>query len=132
MADPSVRWVAESKALITKKQILIVEDDSSLCELMRELLTEEGYEVECIGTALEALRVLSDRLFHLITLEPNLPDADGNTFLQQLGQTGQAIPVVVVSSNPYELEPHPLVKSIVTKPFNLDRFSATVRQYLYA
>lgn len=112
------------------KQILVVEDDPSICELITDFLSEEGYSVTCLNSAMDALKVLSDKSFHLITLDMNLPDMDGNGFLRELSRTGRAIPVVVVSANPGMLVKTSLVKSVVPKPFDLSRLLNTIEQQL--
>jgi CheY-like chemotaxis protein len=32
-----------------RSRILVIDDDLSFCELLREVLTSEGYDVECVG-----------------------------------------------------------------------------------
>ncbi len=111
-----------------RKKILVIEDDPDICELLTEFLEGEGYQVTCISSALEALKLLSDRAFHLITLDLNLPDLHGNDFLRQLTRSGKSIPVVVVSANPSDLKPSPLVRKVIPKPFDLFHFAKTIRQ----
>jgi DNA-binding response OmpR family regulator len=112
------------------KQILVVEDDPAIAEMLVEFLSDEGYQVVHFDHALEALKALSDRMFHLVTLDLGLPDIDGNEFLHQLSQTTNAVPVVVVSANPQQLKPNPLVKAVVPKPFDLHRLSNAIEQHL--
>ena len=109
------------------KQILVIEDDPSICQVLEEFFTTEGYEVTCLGDALEASRVLNGREFDLITLDLGLPMVDGNEFLHHLFHIGPDIPVVVISATPSKLVPNPLVKAVVPKPFDLDYLSNTIK-----
>lgn len=109
------------------KQILVIEDDPSICQVLEEFFTTEGYEVTCLDDALEASKVINGRQFDLITLDLGLPMVDGNEFLHRLSHVGPDIPVVVISATPSKLVPNPLVKAVVPKPFDLDYLSYTIK-----
>lgn len=60
-------------------RILIVDDDSAICEAYREILSAEGYDVVTAGSGKEALAVLEELggRIDVLILDIGLPDADG-------------------------------------------------------
>jgi len=56
-----------------QKRILVVEQSERIRPLLVELIADEGYHVAGAGSAEEALRLLSEETWDLLTLEPFLP-----------------------------------------------------------
>ena len=60
------------------KRILVVDDDEMVLMAVYELLNPEGYEVECMSRASEALKKLEDQaLYDLLILDIIMPEMDG-------------------------------------------------------
>src|SRR5688500_19894006 len=57
--------------------ILIVEDEYGLAELLRDMLTELGYEVSLAINGRLALEVLRERAIHLVLTDTMMPVMDG-------------------------------------------------------
>ena len=75
--DPSLR-VTET--------VLVVEDDTSVRELLADVLSEAGYGVVAAGSAAQALRVAAahEGPLHLLLCEVVLPDGSGRALLGSL------------------------------------------------
>ncbi|MGR5146981.1 response regulator transcription factor [Photobacterium alginatilyticum] len=58
-------------------QILVVDDDIQLCELLKEVLTEEGYDVHCEHCGENALTYMQGNAVDLVLLDVMLPNIDG-------------------------------------------------------
>ena len=58
-------------------RVLIVEDDASLVELIRETLLAEGFAVDAAGSSQAALRKARAGRYDILLLDLILPDADG-------------------------------------------------------
>lgn len=112
------------------KSVLIIEDEPSISTMMAEMLIDEGYGVSCAFNGLQALSLLNSTPFDLITLDLGLPELDGNGFLARLSQCNSRVPVVVVSATPRKLVPHPQVKAVIPKPFDIIHLLHTVSQYI--
>ncbi|MFZ4758639.1 MAG: response regulator [Burkholderiaceae bacterium] len=67
-----------------KKTVLIVDDSSSLRQIVNIALTRAGYDVieGCDGA--DALAKLDGRKVHLIVSDVNMPKMDGLTFLKSV------------------------------------------------
>ena len=84
-----------------QKQILLVDDDASLSAIIAQMLGGCGYAVTAAGSAAEAYALLSERRFHLILLDINLPDATGFEVCQELRRVS-AVPVIFASARTAE------------------------------
>lgn len=80
-------------------RILVVEDDPTLGGLIASILEDEGYEPVVVRDGQEALQKISADQPDAITLDLELPGADGRFILNRLWQWGKGrVPVVVVSA----------------------------------
>ncbi|GAA3528376.1 response regulator [Nonomuraea rosea] len=124
-------------------EVLLVEDDPG-----DELITREAFEdnkiknrLHVVRDGLEALDFVYRRGAHteaprpdLILLDLNLPKYDGRQVLEQIKGDPElrAIPIVVLTTSSAEediLRSYKLfANAYVTKPVDLDRFLAVIRQ----
>lgn len=116
------------------KRILVVEDDTSIRELLVELLESEGYEVASAVNGLEGLKYLqAQKAPDLILIDLMMPVMDGYTFrTEQLkNQTWSAIPTVVMSAeaNAKEKMKSYNITAFLSKPVELDTILKTVELY---
>ena len=82
------------------KNILVVEDDSSLSSALSKKLVVEGYNVEVAKNGLEGLEQLKVDHFDLILLDVMMPEMDGITMLKKVRSSGKNkdIPVILISN----------------------------------
>jgi len=59
------------------EKLLIVDDEAEIVELLRDVLTAEGYSVDAAPTASAALQLIRENIYDLALLDFNLPDMDG-------------------------------------------------------
>jgi two-component system cell cycle sensor histidine kinase/response regulator CckA len=66
--------------------VLVVEDDSSVRELLSDVLSEAGYKVVAAGSSAQALRVAAahEGPLHLLLCDVVLPDGSGSALLGSL------------------------------------------------
>ena len=84
-----------------KKRILIVDDDTDLSFIISEMLDGCGYESVRAESAEEAFDILSQKSFHLILLDINLPDSVGFDICRQLREVSD-VPVIFASARTAE------------------------------
>lgn len=100
------------------KNILVIDDDSSIGNMLEELLTGEGYLVSRAYSGTEALLVLSQKKPDLALLDLMLPGLSGEELLPALSD----IPVIVVSAKADPAGKADLLlegaADYVTKPFD--------------
>lgn len=69
-----------------KKSILIVDDEIDVRMSLGDLLENEGYEIITAGNGEEALRLIQERMPHLIILDLMLPDMNGYQICEKIRQ----------------------------------------------
>lgn len=80
-----------------KKRILVIDDEEIFCDLLQDLLSEAGYSVETLQSSIPgaADALLGD--FDLITLDLNMPDAQGIELARLFHDQALGTPVLVIS-----------------------------------
>lgn len=88
--------------------ILLVEDDETIRETIREALDSEGFRVRAFGNGLDALKAFDEPAegdsFSLIVLDLMLPGLAGLDLCRRLRQHGNVTPILVVSARDEETE----------------------------
>lgn len=79
-------------------RILIVEDNPSQLELLRSLLTEQGFETECCADGTEGLCALELGSYDLAILDRMLPGIDGVELLRRYRSRGGRTPVLLLTA----------------------------------
>jgi len=82
------------------ERILVADDEPSLRELLADLLGDEGYAVDSVGTGAEVLeRLQSDTRYDLLLLDLRMPGVDGLQLLERLRTEGNEIPVIMMTAH---------------------------------
>jgi DNA-binding NtrC family response regulator len=85
---------------MTAARILVVDDEADIRGLLKEILTEEGYDVEVAADAAQARSSRASRIPDLVLLDIWMPDTDGITLLREWAATdGYDCPVVMMSGH---------------------------------
>jgi CheY-like chemotaxis protein len=116
------------------KRILVVEDDTSIRELLVELLESEGYSVSSAVNGLEGLKILQAQTNpDLILIDLMMPVMDGYSFRSEQLKNSKwaAIPTVVMSAeaNAKEKMKNFNITAFLSKPVELDTILKTVAKY---
>lgn len=113
--------------------VLVVEDDPVVRAAMIRDLGARDLVVRSVGTALEALREVTEHPPDLLILDLGLPDLDGAETLKMLRGTSD-VPVVVVTARDDENEIVRLLRTgaddYVVKPFSSEHLNARIEAVL--
>src|ERR1022692_1213854 len=83
---------------MTASRVLVVDDEADIRELLQEILSDEGYEVEVAANAAETRAARANRAPELVFLDIWMPETDGITLLREWSMTdGYDCPVVMMS-----------------------------------
>jgi two-component system nitrogen regulation response regulator NtrX len=81
-------------------RILVVDDEADIRGLLKEILSEEGYEVEVAADAAQARASRTALMPDLVLLDIWMPDTDGITLLREWSAAdAQHCPVVMMSGH---------------------------------
>lgn len=120
---------------MSKKHVLIVEDDKDILEVLKDLLMSEEYRVSTAENGKVALSFLSSTptLPGLILLDLMMPEMDGFQFRekQALDERFKQIPVVVMTADGHieakleRIKAHVFLK----KPLDLENVLETIAKF---
>src|ERR1700754_1417762 len=80
--------------------ILVVDDEADIRTLLKEILSEEGYEVDVAANAAQARASRAKQTPDLVLLDIWMPDVDGITLLREWSTTStNGCPVVMMSGH---------------------------------
>lgn len=115
------------------KKILIMDDDPTIADLLREALADEGYETHMTTQSLRFYDAVTQVRPDLILLDLMMQYLDGRDELQLMKMSSFNIPVIVVTAfldadkEAEEFRGSGVVH-IVYKPFDLDQLVELVRE----
>ena len=114
--------------------VLIVDDEPSICWGIRELLADDGHDVRVAPSAEEALAVADECRPDAVLLDVRLPGMDGLTALALLrARIGDAPVIIMTAFGDLQTAVGSLEAGAfeyLPKPFNLDDVTRIVRQAL--
>lgn len=115
-------------------KILLIEDDSKIRAVLREILTDKQHEVEEAGDGLEGFRKLEQGSFDLCICDIKMPKMDGMEVLEKTKQAEIATNFVVISAHGnIDIAVEAVKKGafdFLQKPFDLGRLEITLRNAL--
>ncbi len=80
------------------ERIFIIEDDPGVAEVVKLLLSREGYFVEGAGTVKEGLRRLAAGDFDLVITDLKLPDGTGLDAVRLIHGKDRTLPIIMMTS----------------------------------
>ncbi|MDQ7096767.1 response regulator transcription factor [Desulfosporosinus sp. PR] len=91
---------------MSKKSVVIVDDEKNICRLVESALTQNGFEVTSISSGEDTLEMLKSRNVDVVILDVLLPGIDGLETLRQIraNPSWQHIPVIMLTSKNSELD----------------------------
>ncbi|MDU1845947.1 MAG: response regulator transcription factor [Niallia nealsonii] len=79
-------------------KILVVEDDKNTRKLMCAVLKQHGFQIYDAADGMEALQVMEKEHVDLVVLDLMMPKMDGYELTQQLRQTWENLPILMVTA----------------------------------
>jgi two-component system, OmpR family, response regulator RegX3 len=119
--------------VISRRRILLIEDEDSIAEPLADALEREGFDVVRAATALEGRQEFRKRSPDLVLLDVMLPDGDGRDVLRDIRSTSRT-PVVMLTARGEEMDRVLGLElgadDYVTKPFSAAELVARLRAVL--
>ena len=77
--------------------IAVVEDEKELCESLKLLLTDKGYEIVTAGSCGEADKFIGNPQIDMFLLDVKLPDGSGFDICRKIRKSSE-VPVIFLTS----------------------------------
>ena len=77
--------------------IAVVEDEKELCESLKMLLTEKGYEIVTAGSCGEVDKYIGNPQIDMFLLDVKLPDGSGFDICRKIRKSSE-VPVIFLTS----------------------------------
>lgn len=115
-------------------KILLVEDDSKIRAILKEILLEKDHEVEEAGDGAEGFKKLEQGNFDLCICDIKMPKMDGMEVLEKTKEAGIPTNFVIISAHGnIDIAVEAVKKGafdFLQKPFDLGRLEITLRNAL--
>ncbi len=115
------------------KNILVIDDEIDICNNIKAILTDEGFNIQVAHNSDDAFNYLNKNSYNLIILDVWLDNSkyDGLEILKQI-RKNQAIPIIIISGHGNIEMAVSAIKDganeFIEKPFNTERLLLSVNR----
>jgi DNA-binding response OmpR family regulator len=116
--------------------ILVIDDEQSFCEVVSEILINDGFDVYKAFSAAQAERILEQIQPGLIILDIMMPDTDGLTLVNRLRSSERFTdtPIIISSAKYLQEDKTAAIESgadaFLSKPFSASDLRITIQELL--
>jgi len=115
-------------------RILAVDDDENIRKVIVAILEDEGYTVESVGTAKEAIEKSKRKFYNLALIDIRLPDMEGIQLLTKFKETTPRMRKVIITGYPTLQNAVDAVNkgadAYIVKPFDVKKVLKTIQEQL--
>lgn len=112
-------------------KILIIDDERSIRNSLKEILSDEGYDVDVAGNGHEGISMVEKEKYSVIFCDIKMPEMDGMEVLDKLIQMGTDAAVVMISGHGDIDTAVECIKKgafdFIQKPLDLNRILITIK-----
>ena len=112
-------------------KILVVDDERAIRNSLKEILTDEGYEVDTAEDGAAAIGLAEREHYNLIFCDIKMPNMDGIEFLGKVAEAGLDSAVVMISGHGDIATAVECIKKgafdFIEKPLDLNRILITIK-----
>jgi signal transduction histidine kinase/ActR/RegA family two-component response regulator len=143
---PVLRWIPDPIPVsttvqgriptVTRKKILVVEDELQIRQLFEEVLRAQGHDVDTANNGRVALELVDKTNYDLIISDVKMPEVSGPDFYAALQRKGTALErrVIFVTGDLMNPETLQFIESTgrawLGKPFDIDSITRTISDCL--
>jgi len=115
-------------------RILVIDDDENIRKVVLAILEDEGYTVESVGTAREAIEKTKRKFYNVALIDIRLPDMEGIELLTKIRDTTPRMRKVIITGYPTLQNAVDAVNkgadAYVVKPFDVKKVLKTIEEQL--
>ena len=115
-------------------KILIIDDDTFICEILKKQLDSQGYEVETAFSGKSGMNSVRSDRYDLVLCDYRLPDTDGLELLQKIKAVSRSTFVIIITAYADVRQAVKLMKmgadDYITKPLQQEELLSLIKQKL--
>jgi len=123
-----------SAAMEVTGRILVIDDDPHFLRVLARILSGENFLVTSAAGACDALELVKSAQFDLVISDLRMPECDGLNFLESLRQSGNTVPVIILTAygevDTYLAAMNAGATEYLNKPIQSDELLKAVRSCL--
>lgn len=93
-------WSATNPCIKKQFAVLVIDDDTGVCRLMRRYFEDLDCRVVTAATGAEGIAVIHRQTIDLVLLDLEMPVMNGPRFIAEIRKAGFRTPVIIVSGYP--------------------------------
>jgi DNA-binding response OmpR family regulator len=79
-------------------RLLVIEDETRIVEILKSALGRAGFTVDAVTSAADGREALASMPYDAAILDLGLPDGDGLSLLDEVRQTANAVPILILTA----------------------------------
>lgn len=115
-------------------KILIVDDERSIRNTLKDILEVESYQVDVVESGIEALELIKENNYDVVFSDIKMPQMDGVELLQKIKVNNPEMPIIMISGHGTIETAVDCIKKgaydFIEKPIDLNRLLIVVRNAL--
>jgi DNA-binding response OmpR family regulator len=119
---------------MSKKKLLVVEDDENLGQILKEYLEIKGFDTTLARDGEEGLSTYQKRAFDLCILDIMMPKKDGFTLAREIRLLNKEIPIIFLTAKSMKEDTIEGFKigadDYITKPFSMEEMLLRIEAVL--
>lgn len=117
---------------MSKEQILVIDDEEIMQDVLKDLLINEGYSVDCVSSGEAGMDIFAEKEFDLVICDIMLPGESGLKVLDRIKRLNPDQPVMMITAYASVENAIEAMKKgadeYITKPFKNDEVLILVRR----
>ena len=118
---------------MSKKSILVIEDDAEVRSMLADYLGYLDYEVETAKDGLDGLKKIKSGVYDLVITDIAMPYVSGIGIISILKEEHPEVPVMAITGYGYhaeELAEEKNANAIVSKPFDIQEIKKIIEELI--
>lgn len=113
-----------------RTSILIIDDDRRMCETLKDVLIEKGYEADFTESSIEAFRILEKKVYEIILLDLKMPIMDGLEAFKRIKKISPTSTTIMMTAFSLEEKIKACLREgafgVLYKPLDIDKVIAQI------
>ena len=115
-----------------KAKILIIEDEEDVCNLLKDILTYEGHEVETASNGKRGIEKFKKKVFDMVLTDLGMPGMSGWQVAEKIKGINGNVPIALITGWSIDLKESEIkergIDFVIKKPYELDQLVNMVQE----